>query len=95
MRAAAGPRKKRVRGAIVPLPAPGLFDLLTLAGRAGQAEEQFWLEELEDRRVSPFSTPSSPFLPVAERANRVGGGWGMNLMGQGVFGKPASSNGVG
>lgn len=62
---------ERVRDTIVPLPAPGLFDFLTLAGRAGQAEKQFWLEELEDRR-SHCSTPSSPFLPVAERANRVG-----------------------
>lgn len=63
---------ERVRDTIVPLPAPGLFDFLTLAGRAGQAEKQFWLEELEDRRRCHYSTPSSPFLLVAERANRVG-----------------------
>lgn len=72
-----------MRDAVVPLCAPGLSDLLTLAGRAGQAEEQFWLEELEGRRVSPlmpFSTSLSPALLLAERANRVGT-WGMNMDG--------------
>lgn len=70
-----------MRDTVVPLCAPGLSDLLTLAGRSGQAEEQFWLEELEHRRVSPltpFSTSLSPSLLLAERANRIGIG-GMNL----------------
>lgn len=51
-----------MRDTVVPVGAPGLFDLLALAGRSGQAEEQFWLEELEGRRLSlltPFSTPLS------------------------------------
>lgn len=66
-----------MRDTVVPVYAPGLFDLLTLAGRAGQAEEQFWLEELEDRRMSPL-TPILhiliPSLLPAERANRVASG---------------------
>lgn len=70
-----------MRDTVVPLCAPGLSDLLALAGRAGQAEEQFCLEELEDECVSPltpFSSSLSPSLLLAERANRVGI-WGMNL----------------
>jgi hypothetical protein len=51
------------RQLVVPVGAPGLFDLLTLAGRAGQAEEQFWLEELENRRISPL-TPFSTSLSL-------------------------------
>lgn len=56
MRGCSGARAERVRDTIVPLPAPGPFDFLTLAGRAGQAEKQFWLKKLEDRRVSLFHT---------------------------------------
>lgn len=58
-----------MRDTIVPLCTPGLSDLLILAGRAGQAEEQFWLKE---------ATSLSLSLLLAERANRVGIG-GMNL----------------
>lgn len=58
-----------MRDTIVPLCTPGLSDLLILAGRAGQAEKQFWLKE---------ATSLSLSLLLAERANRVGIG-GMNL----------------
>lgn len=70
-----------MRDMVVPLCAPGLSDFLTLAGRSGQAEEQFWLEELEERRVSPltpYSISLSPSLLLAGRADRVGT-WGISL----------------
>lgn len=60
----------------------GLSDFLTLAGRAGQAEQQFLLEELEERRVLPlmsYSTSLSPSLLLAGRRADTVGTWGISL----------------